>query len=321
MKLYQLDKFGEDIRQIRIESNLSQADVYKTIGISEDTLRRIENGYTIPKFETLEYLSLLYKTDIVLLLSKTRIGHHYALGNITKTLNEMILNNNYEQIDQAIHFINETIANENERPTDQMLLGKLFQFKILVEIIQDYNANPNIIKNQIALIPHILKALELTIVDFKISAILLYQLDFIEIRLLIIYCEILRLNNQYQSALDILEVLLEKTTIKMKYDDNYLDLLFKIHFNIAYCHHRNDDHEEVVNSCENGLKICIEHSDYSLMHAFLFRKAVALFNLGKKEESEQLIKQCLTILKIIGNETLAVQYKKIFDKMYFSVEE
>jgi hypothetical protein len=57
------------------------------------------------------------------------------------------------------------------------------------------------------------------------------------------------------------------------------------------------------------------------MHAFLFRKAVALFNLGEKEQSEQLIKQCITILKIIGNETLAVQYKKIFDKMYFSVEE
>ncbi len=321
MKLYQLDKFGEDIRQLRIESNLSQADVYNIIGISQDTLRRIENGYTIPKFETLEYLSLLYKTDIVLLLSKTRIGHHYALGNITKTLNEMILNNNFEQIDQAISFINETIINEKDRPTDQMLLGKLFQFKSLVDIIQEYNANSNTTKNQISLSANIIKALELTIINFDIKEIALYQLDFIEIRLLIIYCEILRLNNQYQNAIDILEILLDKTTIKMKYDDHYLDLLFKIYFNIAYCHHRSDNHSNVLDYCDKGLQICIEHSDYSLMHAFLFRKAVALFNLGEKEQSEQLIKQCITILKIIGNETLAVQYKKIFDKMYFSVEE
>ncbi|MBE0451170.1 MAG: helix-turn-helix transcriptional regulator [Clostridia bacterium] len=321
MKLYQLDKFGEDIRKIRIESNLSQADVYDIIGISQDTLRRIENGYTIPKFETLEYLSLLYKTDIVTMLSKTRIGHHYALGNITQTLNDMILNNDFSHIDKAIKFVNDTISDDNERPSDQMLLNKLFQFKALVEIIQEFNINPNSPLDKDPLVIKINRALELTISDFIMNQIDSYSLDFIEIRLLIIYCVILRLKTNYQDALITLEILLKKTENKLYYDQNYLDLLFKIHFSIAYCHHRNDNHQSVVSSCDKGLQICIEHSDYSLMHAFLFRKAVALFNLGEKEQSEQLIKQCITILKIIGNEPLAVQYKKIFDMMYFSVEE
>ncbi|MDW7661423.1 MAG: helix-turn-helix transcriptional regulator [Bacillota bacterium] len=321
MKLYQLDKFGEDIRTLRQESNLSQADVYNLIGISQDTLRRIENGYTIPKFETLEYLSLLYKTDIVSLLSKTRIGHHYAHGNIAQTLNDMILNNDFNHLDRAINFINETIANDKELPTDHMLLSKLFQFKVLVEIIHEYKHELFDSKHTSEIEKKILDSVALTINKFDLNYLEIYQLDFIEIRLLIIYCEILRLNNQYQGALDILAILLEKTSIKLKYDDNYLDLLFKIYFNISYCHHRNDDHQNVVSSCDKGLQICIEHSDYSLMHAFLFRKAVALFNLGEKDQSEQLIKQCITILKIIGNEQLAVQYKKIFDKMYFSVEE
>lgn len=321
MKLYQLDKFGEDIRQIRIESNLSQADVYNIIGISQDTLRRIENGYTIPKFETLEYLSVLYKTDIVSLLSKTRIGHHYVLGNITQTLNDMILNNDFSHIDKAIIFVNNTINDDNERPSDQMLLNKLFQFKALVEIIQEFNINPNSPIDKDSLVIKIFKAIELTIIDFNTNLIETYSLDFIEIRILIIYCVILRLKTKYQEALTTLEILLKKTESKLSYDINYLDLLFKIHFSIAYCHHRNDNHQNAVESCDKGLKICIEHSDYSLMHAFLFRKAVALFNLGEKEQSEQLIKQCITILKIIGNEPLAVQYKKIFDNMYFSVED
>lgn len=321
MKLYQLDKFGEDIRNIRHETNLSQADVYNSIGISQDTLRRIENGYTIPKFETLEYLSIIYKTDIVSLLSKTRIGHHYAHGNIAKTLNDMILNNDYSHLDRAINFINDTISSDKEVPTDHMLLSKLFQFKVLIEIIHEYKHelfDPN---NSSDIELKILQSVSLTINDFKLIDLEKYQLDFIEIRLLVIYCEILRLNNHYQTAIDILEILLEKTTLKMKYDENYLDLLFKIYFNISYCHHRSDNHQKAFENSEKGLEVCIKHSDYSLMHAFLFRKAVALFKLGEKAESEQTIKQCITILKIIGNETLAIQYKKIFDNMYFSVEE
>jgi tetratricopeptide (TPR) repeat protein len=255
------------------------------------------------------------------MLSKTRIGHHYALGNITQTLNDMILNNDFSHIDKAIKFVNDTISDDNERPSDQMLLNKLFQFKALVEIIQEFNNNPNSPLDKDPLVIKINKALELTIFDFDMDQIELYSLDFIEIRLLIIYCVILRLKTNYYYALKTLEILLKKTENKLYYDQNYLDLLFKIYFSIAYCHHRNDDHQNVVSSCDKGLQICIEHSDYSLMHAFLFRKAVALYNLGEKDQSEQLIKQCLTILKIIGNETLAVQYKKIFDKMYFSVEE
>ena len=321
MKLYQLDKFGEDIKQIRIESNLSQADVYNAIGISQDTLRRIENGYTIPKFETLEYLSLLYKTDVVTLLSKTRIGHHFALGNVAQNLNEMIINNNFTHIDNAIKFINETILNDQERPTDQMLLNKLFQFKALVEIIQEFNMAPNSIEDKKLISEKIINALKLTNSNFDLKELDSYVLDYIEIRLLIIYSVILRLYSDYQSTIDILEILLEKTTTKLKYDNNYLDLLFKIFFNIAYCYHRFDMHLKVVEICNQAMRICIDRSDYSLMHAFLFRKSVASFHLGHLEQSEQLIKQCITILKIIGNEPLAVQYKKIFDKMYFSVEE
>ncbi|MBE0451732.1 MAG: helix-turn-helix transcriptional regulator, partial [Clostridia bacterium] len=78
MKLYHLDQFGAELRKIRMDCNLSQSEVYKTIGVSEDTLRRIEHGLVIPRLDTLEYLSALYKLDIATLFLKSRLGHHYV---------------------------------------------------------------------------------------------------------------------------------------------------------------------------------------------------------------------------------------------------
>lgn len=317
MKLYHLDQFGAELRKIRMDCNLSQSDVYKAIGVSEDTLRRIEHGLVIPRLDTLEYLSALYKLDIATLFLKSRLGHHYVHVNIAETLNNMIIHTDFEQIDQVIAFISETLESKDTRPTDQLFLNKLIQFKIMVEIIKS-SANPNKESNyKDNLIIKIESTLSLSISDFNISNLSEYNLDFIEIRLLIVYCEIIRLKDLYLEAIEILEVLQEKTLHKMEYDNNHLDLLFKIYFNLAYCHHRNDNHEEVIINCDKGLHLSRQHSNYSLMHAFLFRKAVALYRIGNLVQSEIVIEECITMLGIVGKRSLAAQYKKIFDDMYY----
>jgi tetratricopeptide (TPR) repeat protein len=229
----------------------------------------------------------------------------------------MIIHTNFEQIDQVIAFISETLESEDTRPTDQIFLNKLIQFKLMVEIIK-YSSSPNKETHyKDVLIVKINSTLALSIKDFNIAYLSEYNLDFIEIRLLIVYCELLRLKDLYLEAVEILEVLHEKTMYKMEYDNNHLDLLFKIYFNLAYCHHRNDNHEEVIINCDKGLQLSRQHMNYSLMHAFLFRKAVALFRVDKIAESETIIGDCITMLRVVGKESLAAQYKKIFDDMYY----
>ena len=65
---YDLSNFGIELRSIRQKNGYTQNYVKELTGVNEDTLRRIENGTVIPKYETLEILSSLYKTDLLLLL-------------------------------------------------------------------------------------------------------------------------------------------------------------------------------------------------------------------------------------------------------------
>ncbi|KKC28553.1 helix-turn-helix protein [Caldanaerobacter subterraneus subsp. pacificus DSM 12653] len=67
---YDLEAFGEELKNIRKSLGLSQGDVSKHGFINRDTLRKIENGKVLPKQETLELLSHLYKKDLNELLLK-----------------------------------------------------------------------------------------------------------------------------------------------------------------------------------------------------------------------------------------------------------
>lgn len=57
--------FGKYLRDLRNSLGRSLKEVESESGVSYITLRRIENGETIPKFETLGYLSVAYKRDLL----------------------------------------------------------------------------------------------------------------------------------------------------------------------------------------------------------------------------------------------------------------
>lgn len=60
--------FGESIKDIRLNLNLTQNQVAETANINRITISRIENE-VIPDLTTLEYLSLIYKCNLVELYS------------------------------------------------------------------------------------------------------------------------------------------------------------------------------------------------------------------------------------------------------------
>ncbi len=71
-----LKAFGQALKQVRLSLGYTQQDVRSNTGISCDTLRRIENGLVIPRYETLEYLSYFYKVDLLPILMKHRKLSH-----------------------------------------------------------------------------------------------------------------------------------------------------------------------------------------------------------------------------------------------------
>lgn len=69
---YYSSLFGEKMQRIRKQIGLSRDTVAEQSGVNRDTLRRIEKGEVIPKFETLEILSPIYHTDLNQLLLEYR---------------------------------------------------------------------------------------------------------------------------------------------------------------------------------------------------------------------------------------------------------
>ena len=70
---YNLEAFGNELRDIRKSLRLTQKDIEDQTLISTDTLRRIENGKVMPKQETFDLMSVILKRDLNELLLKYRL--------------------------------------------------------------------------------------------------------------------------------------------------------------------------------------------------------------------------------------------------------
>ena len=87
---YNLVEFGDKLKSLRKELGLSQTDIQDNAGVSVDALRRIEKGEVIPRYETLELLSSIYKQDLLELLKSSR--------------NNKLLTEYYDELDHLLAF-------------------------------------------------------------------------------------------------------------------------------------------------------------------------------------------------------------------------
>lgn len=121
---YNLTAFGERIRQLRKSMNLSQTDIRELIGINEDTLRKNENGLVVPRFETLELLSNVFKTDILEILVNNRSEQN--LISLYMDIEKHILNNDITGIKNAY---------------DQLIGNKIIEYSLDKMKMIDHNQN------------------------------------------------------------------------------------------------------------------------------------------------------------------------------------
>lgn len=99
---YDLEAFGEELKNIRKSLGLSQSDVTEQVFISRDTLRKIENGKVIPKQETLDLLSHLYKKDLNELLLKYRLKDYSIFFDIKSSLEKKLESGDFESLKKRL---------------------------------------------------------------------------------------------------------------------------------------------------------------------------------------------------------------------------
>lgn len=70
---YDLTSFSKKLKAIRKSLGFSQTEVYEKTGINSDTLRRLENGMSIPRFDTFINQSI----QLLRIQDKHNVADHY----------------------------------------------------------------------------------------------------------------------------------------------------------------------------------------------------------------------------------------------------
>lgn len=307
---YNLTNFGDELRRIRQKNGLSQADVNHSTGINEDTLRRIENGSVIPKYETLEILSTVYRCDLLFTLQEFRRSKHFY--DYYSSVDRIIANNEIHLLDDLIFDFKEKLKN-NEHLDYLINPAEIRQFELFLEGINRYNTNSSSNHNKAE--HTLISALKLTNSKFNIDVFHQFKYNLLDIRILFLLGLVKERNKEIQVSIDILSFVLYYFSDNNRNSADVQNIVLKSYSNLSYNYHRLDNHNLALQYACEGINYAIKHSNMNCLYLLYARKGVAEYLLGNNNFLDSLSKS-IQILEINNQYKLAELYKKIILEKY-----
>ena len=305
-KSLKLVQFGEHIKQIRRNSGLSQAEVAAQAGLSRDTIRRIERGEVVVRFDTLVLLSEIYKRD---LLDDLRyFSDSTVLFTYYHRLDELIVTNDIETLSQLRQDFGRFIQQyETDYP---IIIQTKNQFESFLEAIsalisQQYEASVEIL----------IQAMKFTNPSFDMDNLLSFKYTLFEQRLLIVLAQAISRIGDYKKSNKILHVLYNRMIKLSSVSLNEKQLLVKILVNLADNYHRMENDKQVMKVAQTGIDYCNEHFLMYGLNIFLYRLGIAKFHL-KLPDYQAALLHSITILRIQQMNEMADYYVDITKQQY-----
>ncbi|MDF2804355.1 MAG: transcriptional regulator, family [Anaerocolumna sp.] len=298
------------LRNIRKKSGLSQSKVKDMTGIHEDTLRKLENGLVIPKYETIEILSVLYKCDLLKVLENYRKDENFY--KYYKRMDLIISNNEFSLLDELISDFKEDVKNY---PLPSLLISnvELRQFELFLNAITDYRLNTIYSHKNAEQI--LLDALSLTINDFKIDILESFCYNFFEIRILLLLGLIKEMLGERPLSTKILLFVLEYLIQGSDIEHETQILILKIYTNLSYNYHKEDNNILALKYAEEGIDYAIKNSNMNFLFLLFGRKGIAEFRLDYPCYLDSLQKS-IHLLEINKQFKLAEVYKHTYYEKY-----
>lgn len=307
---YDFKQFGDLVKQVRTNLDYSQKEISNLTGIHVDTLRRIENGMVIPKYETLELLSIVYKTDLVDLLQLTKSDT--TLSTLYAKIDSLISSNNVSglaNLKTEFEEIVEICRNSNNLVNNE----ELSQLELFMEAANlFYTENQDSLSKAESI---------LTLALFSKSK---YEIDklpdntafsHLEIRLLILLAMIKMLLEKHTESLNILISALEYLTDKVFVSSESIKMIIRIHLNISYCYHMISENTSALHFANSGIVYANQNDSSFCLYALFARKGVAEFILGRENYMESL-QYASTLLKIGNKNDLLEHYRNVCKRLY-----
>lgn len=303
---YDLTNFSKKLKSIRNSLGYSQSEVAEKTGVNSDTLRRLENGLSIPRFDTLEVLSLFYKENLTILLDSYKVSSE--LSYFYDLIDYYMVNEDYDSLNNTITNFENYISSNKIQVVDNKEIEQLKLFFSGLKTSYDDDMS-----SKVKAIELLESALKIGNPHFKIIKWSNFKYNFLELRILITVASLEGIRRNCDLSNDIIIYIL-----------NYLDpsplskfyekmLIVKSLCIIAYNYHRLGNNELVLEYAERGYKFCIDNSILAYLHLLLFRKGTAMFHL-KMNGYEEYIEQAIQLLKIQNKDAVAENYMTFLDK-------
>lgn len=306
---YDMKKLGQKLKEYRLISGFTQKEVTELSKVSKDTLRRIENGHVIPRYDTIIILSKIYRFDLMKLFNQYALDEpllkYYELIDNSILCNDVdLLKSYYEEISDIINHpdtkSNLVILTEAK----QML--KLFESTIVLleSLAEDKKSISRLAKEGISLRHK----------DFHISNYQHFKYNFIEIRLLLVYAFSTD-DDALETKTEILLHLLNQFNLTTRNCEE-IKLILKIYYNLTYNYYRLEDDKNSLTYAMKGLEFGKEKYSTFLNSHLLGRKGLAMFYLDMPDY-KKVLRQSLWVLEIEENNDL----RDLFDKTYKDVHK
>ena len=261
---FELKDFGSKIKEIRHSLYLTQNDVFNSIGLNTETLRRMEGGLVIPKLETLDLLSSAYKIDVCELFLSYRIKDYNTYNLVKSRLEEKVNTQESLNFDEEIIEIETIIAGTS----NSLYVNLLNQLKLYYIGLRDYRNN--FFDNSMKVC---VDAIRITTPEFALENIEDYFYSDTEVKILMLIGLILGQREKYDEAILVLTHC--KNNVR-----NDLALLKKIMSNLSIMHLRSKRYEEALKSNNDIIEKSRLTNDYSFLNIVYFNKGICEKKLG-----------------------------------------
>ncbi|MGO1369947.1 helix-turn-helix domain-containing protein [Senegalia sp. (in: firmicutes)] len=310
---HNLEDFGKRVKNLRQSLGYTQKEVHQNTGIGLETIRRLEKGERLIRFDNLTDLSLFYKIDLLEELRNYNSAN--KLLRYYDKLDDIIVSYDYQKLMNLSNDFEKYIGNDDENTLELFKLNTINQFKQLIKGIT-YLFSGEKSTNNLAL-DKFIESLQITIANFTLDNFANQRYNVFEMRILLIIGVTLNETENHKKSNEILQFIITKLNFDKRAVFNEKKLIIKTYFNISYNYNDLDNQEEALKYANKGIEYCKTNElIYNLNHLY-YRKGIAEHLLGKKEKIYMdSLHKAIQILEIQGRYELAKVYTNVTKDTY-----
>ena len=288
---YNLELFGRKLKEIRKVLKLNQKCIAEITNIDDKTIRRIENGKVLPKLDTLEILSPIYKEDLISLLLDYRFDDPSVFYGIKNQIEFKLDNGEQNTLHSEFKGLN-ILLSSTENPYFKSLINQLLLFTEAAIIYKDNNSN----NNTNTALTKLLKAIRITIPPFNLDDYASFVYSSMEIRILMNIAFVVNKLNNKERYLEIMEFCINSV-------DTGDELYPKLCHNLAGAYIRNKEYQKSLVITTLGIEFCQKNRSFSGLNILYYGKGFAEYYLGKAEHLKSL-NLSISLCEAFGQNTL-----------------